>query len=129
MSIEITGRTAKTTRGLSAKTANFTWALLAILLAISTIGFTAGCVGNVNGQAPAVQQLSLQFTPSNLNFGNVVTGKKTSQNASVTNMGTGPAVISQIVTSSTQFTISGLTFPLTLASGQTANFVVWFNGA
>jgi hypothetical protein len=129
MSIKFTGRNAKTTSGQSAKTANFTWALLAILFAISSVGFTAGCAGNVNGQAPSVQQLSLQFSPSSLNFGNVVAGKKTSQNASVTNMGTSPAVISQIVSNNNQFTISGLTFPLTLAPSQTANFVVWFNGA
>jgi hypothetical protein len=129
MSTEFIGRTNKTTRGLSAKTVNLTWALLASLLAIATAGLTAGCAGNVNGQAPNVQSLALQFAPASLSFGNVVTGKKTSQNASVTNVGTGTAVISQIVASNNQFTISGLSFPLTLATGQTANFVVWFNGA
>jgi hypothetical protein len=130
MSTKFTGRSAKTTRGQSAKAANFTWALLAILLAVLTAGFTAGCVGNVNGQAPSsVQQLALRFAPASLNFGTVVTGKKTSQNASVTNTGNSPAVISQIVSNNNQITISGVTFPLTLAAGQTANFVVWFNGA
>ena len=129
MSFKFTGRTAKTTRGPSAKTACFTWALAAILLAISSAALTAGCVGNMSGQAPSAQQASLQFSPASLNFGSVPTGKKTSQNASVTNTGSKQAVISQIVCSNNQFTISGLTYPLTLASGQTANFVVWFNGS
>jgi len=129
MSIEFTGRTAKTTIGPIAKTARLPWALLAVLLAASSVGLGAGCAGNINGQAVAPKQLSLQFAPSSLNFGNVVAGKKTSQNASATNTGTGTVVISSIVASNNQFAISGLTFPLTLAAGQTANFVVWFNGA
>lgn len=129
MSIEFTGRTAKTTNGPIAKAARLPWALLAVLLAVSSVGLGAGCAGNINGQAVAPKQLSLQFSPSSLNFGNVVAGKKTSQNASATNTGTSAVVISSIVASNNQFAISGLTFPLTLSSGQTANFVVWFNGA
>ncbi len=105
-------------------------ALLTILLAVSVMSFTAGCVGNLSGQEPSTKaQLSLKFTPASLNFGNVPTGKKTSQTATVTNTATSSTTITQIVSSSNQFAISGVTFPMTLAPGQTSSFLVWFNGA
>jgi len=130
MRIKFTGRAQKTTRRFGSKTPSKAWVLLAALFVISLVSFTAGCAGNVNGQAPsAADKQSLRFAPASLNFGNVAAGKKVSQSASVTNMATSAAVISQIVSTNNQFTISGITFPLTLSAGQTANFVVWFNGA
>lgn len=117
--------------GTLSKVAPRLGALLAILLAVSVTGFTAGCIGSMNGQpVPASKkQLSLQFAPASLNFGTVPTGKKTSATASVMNTGTTADVITQIVSSSNQFTISGLTFPLTLEPGQKTSFMVWFNGS
>src|SRR5277367_1685225 len=126
MGNEITVRSKKVNR---AKAANRASLLAAILLAACSIGFTAGCTNIAGSTNPAAaQQLSLQFAPASLNFGTVPSGKKTSQTASVTNAGTNSATIAQITSSSNQFTISGLTFPLTLAPAQTVNFMVWFNG-
>ena len=104
------------------------WALL--LAALFAVTFTAGCVGNMSGEAPvASQHVSLQFSPSNLNFGKVVAGKQISQSASVTNTASTTVVIAQIASSNNAFTISGVNFPLTLTAGQTANFVVGFIGS
>ena len=132
MSIESTG-SKNQNRSTWSKVAPRLGALLAILLAVSVTGFTAGCIGSLSGQpapAPAVKkQLSLQFAPASLNFGSVPTGKTTSAMAAVTNTGTTKAVITQIVSSNNQFTISGLTFPLTLEPGQKASFMVSFNGS
>jgi hypothetical protein len=119
---------------LKSKGAPRVGALLAALIAVFVISFTAGCVGNMNGATPnsntkRQRQLSLQFTPASLNFGSVPAGTKISEPASVTNTGQSSITITQIVSSSNQFTISGLTFPLTLAPAQTANFLVWFTGS
>jgi ASPM-SPD-2-Hydin domain-containing protein/HYDIN/CFA65/VesB family protein/centrosomal CEP192-like protein len=115
-------------RGNRTKRAIQPWSLL--LAALFAVTFTAGCVGNMSGEAPiASQHVSLQFSPSNLNFGKVVAGKKASQSASVTNTANTTVVIAQIASSNNAFTISGVNFPLTLTAGQTANFEVWFTGS
>lgn len=115
---------------LKSKVAPRVGVLLAVLIAVCATGFTAGCIGNMNGATPSSkQQLSLQFAPAALSFGSVPTGGKISQKASVTNTGQSSTTITQIVSSSNQFSISGLTFPLTLAPAQTASFLVWFNGS
>src|ERR1700761_4587979 len=115
----------------SGRKPSFRNALTTLLLAFLIVGFTAGCTNmSGNSQTPVPsQQLSLQFSPASLNFGTVASGKKISQNASVTNTGTSAATIAQIISSNNQFTTSGLAFPLTIAPSQTVNFVVWFNGA
>jgi Abnormal spindle-like microcephaly-assoc'd, ASPM-SPD-2-Hydin/HYDIN/CFA65/VesB-like, Ig-like domain len=130
MHIECTRTTNRTGQVFDSKVTPRRRALLATLLAICVVSFTVGCVGNLNGQPPgSKQQLSLRFSPTNLNFGNVPVGKKTSQAASVTNTSADSVTITQIVSSNSQFTISGVAFPLTLAPGQVANFLVWFNGS
>jgi hypothetical protein len=117
-------------RALKVKVAPQLGALLAILLAVSVVAITAGCAGITSGQTLSGKQgLSLSFTPASLNFGNVPTGKKTSVTATVTNTSSSSTTITQIVSSSNQFTISGITFPLTLGPAQTASFLVWFNGS
>jgi hypothetical protein len=128
MGIEITG---PLNEAKVAGTANRAGKLLAALLAVASIGFAAGCTNLAGSQTRPIasQQLSLQFSPSSLNFGTVASGKKTSQNASVTNTGNNAATIAQIISSSNQFTTSGLAFPLTIAPAQTVKFAVWFNGS
>src|SRR5271154_2692086 len=130
MSTEWIASKNQTCRALSSHAAPRLGALLAILLAVSVIAITAGCAGLTSGQTLTSKPgLSLSFTPSSLNFGNVPTGKKTSVTATVTNTSSSSATITQIVSSSNQFAISGITFPLTLAPGQTSSFLVWFNGS
>jgi hypothetical protein len=128
MSIKSSSRHHIAGRGNRTKRVVQPWALL--LAALFAVTFTAGCVGNMSGEAPiASQHVSLQFSPSNLNFGKVVAGKKASQSASVTNTASTTVVIAQIASSNSAFTISGVNFPLTLTAGQTTNFEVWFTGS
>ena len=63
-----------------------------------------------------------------VNFGSTGVGKKISHPASVTNTGTTTVTLTQAVVSSTDFSISGLQFPLAIQAGQKANFTVWFKG-
>jgi Abnormal spindle-like microcephaly-assoc'd, ASPM-SPD-2-Hydin/Protein of unknown function (DUF1573) len=131
MGIEITGRWNEAKVACCRKSANRTGTLLAVVLAIAAIGVAAGCTNLAGSTTPPIasQQLSLQFSPASLNFGTVASGKKTGQNGSVTNTSANAATIAAIISSSNQFTTSGLTFPLTIAPSQTVKFMVWFNGS
>jgi hypothetical protein len=104
------------------------WQQRAILFvaAIMPLALLSGCAGKLNGVKPA--QASIQFTPSNLNFGNVVVGKKVSQTVSIKNTGTTTLNIAEADFSGKQFTFSGITFPFSLPSGSTANLIVSFSG-
>lgn len=77
----------------------------------------------VSGAGTAAGQLTL--SPAALNFGNVTEGQSGSLGATLT--ATGSAVtISSAGDSNSQFALSGLTFPFTLAAGQSASFTVKF---
>jgi hypothetical protein len=67
----------------------------------------------------------LSVSPTTLNFGNVTEGKSSSLNGTLTVTGAGVTVASA-TSSNSQFVLSGLSFPLTLASGQSAAFTVAF---
>ena len=69
---------------------------------------------------------TLSSSPTSLDFGSVIVGKNSSLSETVTNTGGSSVTISQVAASS-GFTLSGITAPLTLSSGQSANFNVSFN--
>jgi hypothetical protein len=76
-----------------------------------------------NGTAPAPGQLAI--APAPLNFGSVTVG--TTQTLPVTVSASGGSVtVSSAVSSSSQFVLSGASFPMTLAAGQNASFKVAF---
>lgn len=67
----------------------------------------------------------LTVSPASLNFGNVTLG--TSGNLSGTLAASGTSVtVSSVSSNNSQFVFSGLSFPVTLAAGQTAGFTVAF---
>jgi hypothetical protein len=68
---------------------------------------------------------SISALPSNLTFGSVVVGSSLTKAASLTATGSS-AVISSVTTTNSEFTISGLTLPLTLSAGQNISFTVKF---
>ncbi|HVS88295.1 MAG TPA: choice-of-anchor D domain-containing protein [Candidatus Acidoferrum sp.] len=78
-------------------------------------------------KSPPPPQTAIQVTPTNLNFGNIVVGKKTSQTASVANTGNIPVSINTASVSTSQFSVSGLTMPISLPVGQSSTFQVWFD--
>jgi Abnormal spindle-like microcephaly-assoc'd, ASPM-SPD-2-Hydin/Protein of unknown function (DUF1573) len=82
----------------------------------------------VNAQ-PKNGQSAVQVTPATVDFGVTGVGKKISHPASVTNTGTEAVTLTEATVSSNEFSISGLQFPVSIQSGQRANFTVWFNGS
>lgn len=65
-------------------------------------------------------------SPSSLSFGNVPLGSKTTLSETLTNTGGSSLTVSQVNTTGTGFSISGLTLPLTLAAGQSQPFSVTY---
>lgn len=74
------------------------------------------------GVAPA----TLSAAPASFTFNNVTVGQNQSQTETVTNTGGMSATISQATVAGSGFSISGLSTPLTLVSGQSASFSVTF---
>jgi len=93
-----------------------------------TVAFLSGCSGLVsaNGTNPQLHA-AIQVNPASVNFGSAIVGKKVSQNVSVANTGTMAVNISQANLSNSQFSFSGLTLPVSLATGQSTSFQVWFD--
>ena len=78
----------------------------------------------LTGMGTAAGQLAI--TPANMNFGSVVDGGSASQSATLT--ATGASVtISSAKSSNSEFSLSGLALPVTLAAGQNASFTVAFS--
>ena len=78
----------------------------------------------VVGDALSAGKLSV--TPGSVAFGSVRVGQSQAQSATLTNSGESSVTISQASASSAAFSLTGLTFPLTLAAGQSAPFSVVF---
>lgn len=55
-------------------------------------------------------------------------GQKTSQSVTVTNIGNAAVSIQQATLSNSQFALSGITLPMSMAAGQGTSFSVWLNG-
>lgn len=79
----------------------------------------------VHGSGTASE--SLTTNPPNLSFGDVQVNGDQTLPETITNSGTSDLTISQANISGTGFTMSGLTPPLTLTSGQSVTFNVTFN--
>ena len=68
---------------------------------------------------------TLGVTPGSISFGNVTIGTTQTQSGSVTATG-GGLTLSSVGSSSSAFTVAGLTLPVTLAAGQSVPFTVTF---
>ncbi len=71
-------------------------------------------------------QPQLSVTPPSVSFGNVLVGSTGVQNLTLTNSGGANLTIAQGSVTGAGFSISGLTFPLTLAAGQSSTLSVQF---
>jgi hypothetical protein len=69
---------------------------------------------------------SLAANPTSLSFGSVTVGSKQTLSETITNTGGASITVSQVGTSGTGFSLSGITAPLTLTAGQSASFSVSF---
>ncbi len=110
-----------------ATTASFTATVSAVSTA-ETATLTASSGGGTQtytiSLGAAVPMLTL--STATVSFGTVGVGASTSQAVTLTSSGTAPLVLSAGTVTGTSFTISGVSFPLTLNPGQTATLTVGF---
>jgi hypothetical protein len=101
---------------------------LLLVVAILPLVLLNACAGVVSAsKTQPVSQASFQVTPANISFGNVPVGKVTSQNLSISNTGNSAVNITQASFSNSQFSLSGMTTPMALATGQAVTFSVSVN--
>jgi hypothetical protein len=70
---------------------------------------------------------TVSISATSLAFGSVTVNSPSTQSVILTSIGTGSVTISAAAVTGTGFTVSGVTFPVTLASGQTATLEVQFD--
>ena len=91
------------------------------------------------GSAPVVVKLaatavnapssSLSLSASAVNFGSVAVGSKGTSNLALTNSGTSALTISMLTVSGANFTVSGITTPATIPTGQSVQVGLTFSPA
>jgi hypothetical protein len=106
---------------------------IAVLILVSTMLGTAGCIG-VTGKPiissptnPAAASISI--TPTTVNFGTVNVGATASQSMLIANNGTADLAISQVSTVGSAFSLSNLSSSTTVPAGQSATFTATFKPA
>ncbi|MDR3562331.1 MAG: choice-of-anchor D domain-containing protein, partial [Negativicutes bacterium] len=104
--------------------------LLIVSLAVMPLILINGCAGVVTPKTGAGggSTASFSLSPASINFGKVASGQKTSQTATVTNTGNVALTIQSATFSNPEFSLSGATFPMPMAVGQSATVTLWFNG-
>jgi Abnormal spindle-like microcephaly-assoc'd, ASPM-SPD-2-Hydin/Protein of unknown function (DUF1573) len=96
-----------------------------LLAVVFCAGILSGCAGLVSGSKTTTGGVAaFQVSPTSVNFGKVGVGKQTTQTVGVTNTGTMPVSITQATTSNPAFSLTGVTLPMTVATGQSGNFTV-----
>lgn len=86
----------------------------------STLSIALSGTGTAQGQ--------LSVSPASLSFGNVVVGASGSLNGTLGATGSS-VTVSSASTNSSEFVLSGISLPTTLAAGQTTSFTVTFSPA
>jgi len=94
-----------------------------------TITITSNADGSpslINLSGTGMTAAALTATPNSIAFGSVAVGSEATQTIHLENTGSEAAAISKIAFSGTGISISGITAPMTLSSGQTANLTVTY---
>jgi hypothetical protein len=92
-------------------------------LALTADGSVSNLSVALSGSGASPGQLAV--TPTTVNFGNVVVGATQNQSGTLTASGAG-VTISSVSSTNSEFTLSGLSLPVNLNAGQTANFTLTF---
>jgi hypothetical protein len=94
-------------------------------VALASNAVDSNLVITLSGSATGSAQGQLSVSPTTINVGNVTVGTSGTQTGSLS--ATGASVtVSGVSVGSSEFAISGITFPVTIPSGQSANFTVTF---
>src|SRR5205814_151235 len=80
----------------------------------------------LSGAGAAAPITQLTANPATVNFGNVTVGSSGTQAVAISNTGNVSVTISQITTSGTGFSLSGVTVPVTLNPGQSSSYTAKF---
>jgi hypothetical protein len=83
---------------------------------------TATSALSITVAAPA-----LTLIPTSINFGNVPVGQTPTQSVKLTNSGNATLTVSQATITGSEFSMTGLTLPLSLGAGQSTYFTVQFS--
>ncbi len=94
-------------------------------LSLTSDASNATLTVSLTGTGTTVATGQLAVSPTSLNFGNVAVGSNGPLNATLSASGASVTVTSVNVNSNV-FTVSGLTFPVTIPAGQKAQFTVTF---
>ena len=111
---------------------------VSLQFAPAVTGSTTGSVSLVSNASSSPTSVALNgngvkhqlsITPSNVSFGSVMVGMANTQTVTLTNSGTATLNISQGSVTGAGFGMSGLTFPFSLAPGQSSTFNAQFDPA
>jgi centrosomal CEP192-like protein/HYDIN/CFA65/VesB family protein/ASPM-SPD-2-Hydin domain-containing protein len=85
---------------------------------LQTLNIAVGGTGLAGGQ--------LAVSTTSLNFGSVITGQSQNLSGTISNSGGTAITVNQAAVTGNGFAVNGMTIPMTLAPGQSANFNVAF---
>ena len=102
---------------------------IALLSIAATLVLLAGCGGGGSAapaQPSSPSSASFHFSTSSLDFGSVNVGTTKTLSISMSNTGTAGVTVTQLSVNSAQFSVSGVSLPLTLNPGQTTSGSIVF---
>jgi Abnormal spindle-like microcephaly-assoc'd, ASPM-SPD-2-Hydin/Protein of unknown function (DUF1573) len=101
--------------------------IAASIFALAALLVTSGCVG-VTGKpgATGTTGVSIEVSPTSVNFGSLTVGQSVTKTLTITNSGTKALSVSGISVAGTGFAMKGPTLPLVLAAGQTSKISATF---
>src|SRR5947208_3941419 len=102
--------------------------LLGTLAAVGCLLLLAGCAGvsaGSNTQPPPPTTGSLAVSPSTLNFGNVAVGNSSSLTGTLS-ASNADVTVSSASWSGSGYSVSGISFPMSVPAGQSAQYTVTF---
>jgi hypothetical protein len=104
------------------------WRTAGAIFLLAGLSLLTACAGVSNGPARFTTTTPGQLTvaPATLAFGSVLNGSSASASGTLT-AGTASVVVSAVSSSSSLFSVGGLTLPVTIAAGQSVPFTVTFS--
>jgi len=93
---------------------------------VSLVGDNGQALASVSLTGNAVTQGQLTLNPSSVSFGNVKVGNNKTANVTLSNSGSTDLTVNQATLSGAGFSMSNLTLPLTLHTGDTTSITITF---
>lgn len=100
---------------------------------LSFVVFASGCIGLTGASKPGASQESssaspaISVEPGSIRFGSVAVGGTASQSVTISNGGGADLTVSQASAAGAGVSVSGVSFPLVIAAGKQATFLVVFS--